>query len=38
MQAKKSREDLDKHDVFECLNCHTVIHQAPVQPPDSDNC
>jgi hypothetical protein len=33
MQAKKSRDDVDKHDVFECLNCDTVISQTP--PPDN---
>jgi hypothetical protein len=33
MQAKKSRESADKYDVFECLNCATVISEA--QPPQS---
>jgi hypothetical protein len=36
MQAKKSRDDLERHDVFECLNCDTVISQAPPPRPGKD--
>jgi hypothetical protein len=34
MQAKKSRNELDKPDVFECLNCDTVISQAAPPRPE----
>jgi hypothetical protein len=34
MQAKKSRENTDKYDVFECLNCQTVISETPPRPPE----
>jgi hypothetical protein len=35
MQARKSRDELDKPDVFECLNCDTVISRVPPPRPDS---
>ena len=35
MQAKKSQEDLDTYDIFECLNCETVISKSA--KPDSRN-
>jgi hypothetical protein len=35
MQARKSRDELDKPDVFECLNCDTVISQATPPRPNS---
>lgn len=28
MQASKSREDLLKFDVFQCLTCHTTIRET----------
>ena len=34
MQAKKSRENADKYDVFECLNCETLISETPPRQPD----
>jgi rubredoxin len=33
MQAKKSHEKVDKYDIFECLNCATVISEAQPSPP-----
>lgn len=29
MQAKKSRADNDRFDIFECLNCDTSISETP---------
>jgi hypothetical protein len=37
MQARKSRDELDKPDVFECLNCDTVISRAPPPPEKGDD-
>ena len=32
MVANKSRDDLDRPDVFRCLNCGTEIHEGPRKP------
>jgi hypothetical protein len=36
MQASKTREDLAYFDHFECLNCGTVITEAPRPPSETD--
>jgi len=33
MQARKSRADIPRFDVFECLSCNTTISESP-RPPD----
>jgi hypothetical protein len=35
MQAKKSRDDIPRFDLFECLSCNTTISQSRPAPDDS---
>jgi hypothetical protein len=32
MQASKSRDDLDRWDIFGCLSCETTIRETPSGP------
>jgi hypothetical protein len=34
MQARKSRDDIPRFDVFECLSCNTTIRQSKPEADD----
>jgi hypothetical protein len=34
MQAKKSRDDIPRFDLFECLSCNTTIRESRQTPDD----
>lgn len=34
MQARKSRDDIPRFDVFECLSCNTTIRESRPAPED----
>jgi hypothetical protein len=35
MQASKSRDDLDRFDLYDCLTCRTAIVESPTKPNPS---
>jgi hypothetical protein len=34
MQAKKSRDDIPRFDLFECLSCNTTIRESRPAPDE----